>query len=55
LPHAATEATEATAPEAAEASTAAPRRVGDTPTQGYEPDVLVFSAGLEARNRRRRA
>jgi len=43
LPHAAAKATEAATPEATEAATAAPRR---TPTHGYEPDVLIFSAGL---------
>jgi hypothetical protein len=42
LPHAASKATEAAAPEATEAATAAPRRIGDTPTHGYEPDVLII-------------
>jgi hypothetical protein len=43
-PHA---ATKATAPTATEATTAAaPAAYGDTPTHGYEPDVLMSSAGL---------
>jgi hypothetical protein len=45
-PHAATEATEAASPEATEAATAASRLIAGTPTHGYEPDVLIFSAGL---------
>ena len=32
--------------EATEAATAAVRRMAVTPMQGYEPDVLIFSAGL---------
>jgi hypothetical protein len=32
--------------EATEAATAAVRRMAVTPMHGYEPDVLIFSAGL---------
>src|SRR5215472_17551357 len=41
--------------EATEAATAAVRRLAVTPMQGYEPDVLIFSAGLggESNGRRR--